>query len=177
MCIGSSAGANHQIPKDDSGNFAFEVGIATVPQYDANNRKVISQGPSLCIFKKSNPEEVKASWLFVKFLTTNLNFQAEFGMTSGYIPVLENVTDNAVYAAELEAADGYEGLPLLATKVALEQADAYYTSPAFNGSSAAREEVGKLIQFCLTDPSCATAAGIEAAFVKAVQECKHQVGQ
>ena len=177
MCIGSSAGANHQIPKDDAGNITFEVGIATVPQYDNNNRKVISQGPSLCIFKKSNAAEVEASWLFVKFLTTNLNFQAEFGMTSGYIPVLENVTDNAVYAAELEAADGYEGLPLLATKVALEQADAYYTSPAFNGSSAAREEVGKLIQFCLTDKSCATAAGIEAAFANAVKECKHQIGE
>ena len=177
MCIGSSAGANHQIPKNDDGSFKFEVGIATVPQIDANNRKVISQGPSLCIFKKANAEEVKASWLFVKFLTTNLNFQAEFGMTSGYIPVLENVTDNEVYAAELAAADGKEGLPLLATKVALEQADAYYTSPAFNGSSAAREEVGKLIQYCLTDPKCATAEGMKKAFEDAVKECKHQIGQ
>ena len=177
MCIGSSAGANHQIPKNDDGSFKFEVGIATVPQVDTTNRKVISQGPSLCIFKKANAEEVKASWLFVKFLTTNLNFQAEFGMTSGYIPVLENVTDNEVYAAELAAADGKEGLPLLATKVALEQADAYYTSPAFNGSSAAREEVGKLIQYCLTDPKCATAEGMKKAFEDAVKECKHQIGQ
>ena len=173
MCIGSSAGANHQIPKNDDGTFKFEVGIATVPQVDANNRKVISQGPSLCIFRKNNPEEVKASWLFVKFLTTNLNFQAEFGMTSGYIPVLENVTDNAVYAAELEAADGYEGLPLLATKVALEQADAYYTSPAFNGSSAARDQVGALLQKCISDES----VNIATEFQKAVKECKHQIGE
>ena len=179
MCIGSSAGANHQIPKNDAGEFLFEVGIATVPQIDANNRKVISQGPSLCIFKKANAEEVKASWLFVKFLTTNLDFQAEFGMTSGYIPVLENVTDNAVYAAELEAADGYEGLPLLATKVALEQADAYYTSPAFNGSSAARDQVGKLIQFCMVDKfeGKTVAEGIKKAFEDAIYECKYQIGE
>ncbi len=177
MCIGSSAGANHQVPKNDDGTFKFEVGIATVPQVDAKAPKVISQGPSLCIFKKSNEAEVRASWLFVKFLTTNLNFQAEFGMTSGYIPVLENVTDNAVYAEELAAANGYEGLPLLATKVALEQANAYYTSPAFNGSSAARDEVGKLMQFCMTDASCATAAGIEKAFADAVKECNHQIGK
>ena len=177
MCIGSSAGANHQLPKRDDGSFKFEVGITTVPQINADNRKVISQGPSLCIFKKSNEAEVRASWLFVKFLTTNLNFQAEFGMTSGYIPVLENVTDNAVYAAELEAADGYEGLPLLATKVALEQADAYYTSPAFNGSSAARDQVGKLIQFCMTDASCSTAEGIKKAFEDAIYECKYQIGE
>ena len=177
MCIGSSAGANHQIPKNDDGTFKFEVGIASVPQVNAEAPKVISQGPSLCIFKKSNEAEVRASWLFVKFLTTNLNFQAEFGMTSGYIPVLENVTDNAVYAEELEAANGYEGLPLLATKVALEQADAYYTSPAFNGSSAARDEVGKLIQFCFADASCATADGIKKAFENAVAECNHQIGK
>ena len=176
MCIGSSAGANHQIPKNDDGTFKFEVGITTVPQANADAPKVISQGPSLCIFKKADSKEVLASWLFVKFLTTNLDFQAEFGMTSGYIPVLENVTDNPVYAEELDYANGYEGLPLLATLVALEQADAYYTSPAFNGSSAARDEVGKLIQFCLIDPSCATPEGIEAAFAEAVQACKYQIG-
>ena len=176
MCIGSSAGANHQIPKNDDGTFKFEVGITTVPQVNADSPKVISQGPSLCVFKKADSKEVLASWLFVKFLTTNLDFQAEFGMTSGYIPVLENVTDNPVYAEELDYANGYEGLPLLATLVALEQADAYYTSPAFNGSSAARDEVGKLIQFCLIDASCATPEGIEAAFEEAIAACKYQIG-
>jgi hypothetical protein len=97
-------------------------------------------------------------------------------MTSGYIPVLENVTDNPVYAEELDYANGYDGLALLATLVALEQADAYYTSPAFNGSSAARDEVGKLIQFCLIDPSCSTPEGILAAFEQAVAACKYQIG-
>jgi len=177
MCIGSSAGANHQIPKNDDGTYKFEVGIASIPQVNANAPKAISQGPSLCVFKKRNAEEVKASWLFVKFLTTNLDFQAEFGMASGYIPVLENVTDNAVYAEELANANGYEGLPLLATKVALEQANAYYTSPAFNGSSAARDQVGQLMQFCMADPTCSNAAGIKAAFENAIYECKYQIGE
>ena len=177
MCIGSSAGANHQIPKNDDGTFKFEVGIASIPQVNPDAPKAISQGPSLCIFKKSNEAEVRASWLFVKFLTTNLNFQAEFGMTSGYIPVLENVTDNAVYADELAAANGYEGLPLLATKVALEQANAYYTSPAFNGSSAARDQVGALMQKCMSKPEAATADGIKKMFEDAVKECNHQIGK
>ena len=177
MCIGSSAGANHQIPKNEDGTFKFEVGIASIPQVNPDAPKAISQGPSLCIFKKSNEAEVRASWLFVKFLTTNLNFQAEFGMTSGYIPVLENVTDNAVYADELAAANGYEGLPLLATKVALEQANAYYTSPAFNGSSAARDQVGALMQKCMSKPEAATADGIKKMFEDAVKECKHQIGK
>ncbi len=174
MCIGSSAGANHQIPKNDDGSFKFEVGITSIPQVDAAKPKVISQGPSLCIFKKANAQEVLASWLFVKFLTTTVDFQAEFGMTSGYVPVLENVTDNAVYAEELNHANGYEGLALLSTKVCLEQVDAYYTSPAFNGSSTARDEVGKLMQVCLTTSESDVAAAIKAAFEAAVAECKYQ---
>ena len=176
MCIGSSAGANHQIPKNDNGTFKFEVGIASIPQVNPAAPKVISQGPSLCIFKKNDSQEVLASWLFVKFLTTNVDFQAEFGMTSGYVPVLENVTDNKVYAEELEHANGYEGLALLSTKVCLEQADAYYTSPAFNGSSTARDEVGKLMQICLTTKESDVAAAIKKAFEDAVAECIYQAG-
>ena len=175
MCIGSSAGANHQIPKDKETNeFYFEVGIASIPQVNAEAPKVISQGPSLCIFKKADAQEVLASWLFVKYLTTTVEFQAEFGLTSGYLPVLENVGENEAYAAMLALADGYEGLPQLATKVCLEQADAYYTSPAFNGSSAARDEVGKLMQVCLTTTETDVAAAITAAFEAAVAECKYQ---
>ena len=177
MCIGSSAGANHQIPENDDGTFKFEVGIASVPQANKEAPKVISQGPSLCIFKKADAQEVLASWLFVKYLTTTVDFQAEFGMASGYVPVLENVTDNEVYAAELAAANGYESLPLLATKVCLEQANAYYTSPAFNGSSTARDEVGKLMQICLTSTEADVDAMIKKAFKDAVAECKYQAGE
>ena len=72
MSIGSSAGATYQRPAADAnGEYPFEVGIATIPQVDASNAKVISQGPSLCIFQKDNAQEVVASWLFAKYLTTN----------------------------------------------------------------------------------------------------------
>ena len=74
-------------------------------------------------------------------------------------------------------ADGYEGLPLLATKVCLEQANAYYTSPAFNGSSTARDEVGKLMQICLTSTEADVDAMIKKAFKDAVAECKYQAGE
>ena len=58
MCIGSSAGATYQRPaKGEDGNYPFEVGIATIPQANPDNRKVISQGPSVCIFKKANVQE------------------------------------------------------------------------------------------------------------------------
>ena len=178
MCIGSSAGANHQIPKDkDTGALLFEVGISPIPQANTAAPKAISQGPSVCIFKKSNSQEVLASWLFVKYLTTSVEFQAEFGLTSGYLPVLETVSTNPAYAAMLAQADGGFNLPQLATKVCLQQEKAYYTSPAFNGSSTARDEVGKLMQVCLAIKANANVdQELKAAFKAAVNECKYQAG-
>ena len=179
MCIGSSGGANHQKPKNDDGTYKFEVGITSIPQVDPSNPKVISQGPSLCIFDKADPAEVEATWLFAKFLTTNVDFQAEFSMTSGYMPVLESVKDHPVYAAELEAANGKEGLTLLTAKVALEQANAYYTSPAFNGSSTARDQVGLLMQQALpltAEKDGDVAAKIKALFEDAIYKCKYDAG-
>ena len=178
MSIGSSAGATHQRPKADAeGNYPFEVGIATIPQLDNTNRKVISQGPSLCIFNKENPQEVIASWLFVKFLTTNVEFQAAFSMASGYVPVLKSVAQNEIYAEHLKNADGGKYISSLASKVCLEQADAYYTSPAFNGSSTARDQVGLLISKCLTaDDGGDVDAMIAKAFKDAIAECEYSGG-
>ena len=175
MSIGSSAGATHQRPTADAnGNYPFEVGIATIPQIDPANPKVISQGPSVCIFQKSNPQEVIASWLFVKYLTTTVEFQAEFSMASGYVPVLKSVSSNANYSDFVSKADGGAYISALSAKVCLEQENAYYTSPAFNGSSAARDQVGTLMSKCLTIPDGNVEADIEAAFEDAVEECEYQ---
>ena len=61
MCIGSSAGASYQRPAKTGDKYLFDVDITTVPQVDPNKPKVISQGPSLCIFNKADPQEVIAS--------------------------------------------------------------------------------------------------------------------
>ncbi len=175
MSIGSSAGATYQRPTADAdGNYPFEVGIASIPQLGNGNNKVISQGPSLCIFAKENEQEVVATWLFVKFLTTNVDFQAEFSMASGYVPVLKSVADNAAYAEFIDQADGGKYISALSAKVCLEQEDYYYTSPAFNGSTTARSQVGTLLTKCLTaDDGGDVDAMIEAAFEEAVEECEY----
>ncbi|MGN1207069.1 MAG: extracellular solute-binding protein, partial [Eubacteriales bacterium] len=175
MSIGSSAGATHQRPdKDDQGNYPFEVGIAPIPQVNPSTPKVISQGPSLCIFKKDNPQEVVASWLFVKYLATNVEFQAEFSMASGYVPVLKSVADHPVYADFLAKADGTNNIAALSAKVCIEQESAYYTSPAFNGSSTARDQVGALLTKCLSAEDGGNVnAMIDKAFKDAIDECEY----
>ena len=172
MSIGSSAGATHQRPEKVDDAYPFEVGIATIPQVNTSSPKVISQGPSLCIFKSANPQEVVASWLFAKYLTTTVEFQAEFSMASGYVPVLQSVSQNPVYASFLDSANGGDYISALSAKVCLAQANAYYTSPAFNGSSTARDQVGLLMQSAfVNDDGGNVDALLDQLFKKAVAEC------
>lgn len=176
MCIGSTGGATYQQPTQTNGEFEFEVGIATIPQVNLDQPKVISQGPSICIFKSADPQEVLASWLFAKYLATDVTFQARVSMNNGYAPVVQSVKENPIYAEFLESAST-ANIQAYAVKVALEQSDAYYVSPAFNGSSVARDQVGLLMQKCLTEKTSDVDAMLKKAFEDAVAECKYQSGQ
>ena len=176
MCIGSTGGATYQQPNQTNGEYEFEVGITSIPQVDPTNPKVISQGPSLCIFKNADTQEVIASWLFAKFLTTDVNFQASVSMNNGYAPVIQSVKNNQIYADFLASAST-ANIQAYAVKVALDQANAYYVSPAFNGSSVARDQVGLLIQKCFALEGDDVDSAIAKAFKDAIAECKYQSGQ
>lgn len=187
MSIGSSAGATHQRPskvtvEDEEGNevskYPFSVGICSIPQMNANNPKVISQGPSVCIFNETKDgsitsQEVVASWLLVKYLTTSTEFQAEFSMASGYVPVIKSVASNPIYKAFTDKANGGDNIAALSAKVCLEQESAYYTSPAFNGSSTARDQVGTLLSKVLSSSTKTPNKMINEAFEDAIDECEY----
>jgi hypothetical protein len=69
-------------------------------------------------------------------------------------------------------ADGYDNIAYLSAKVCMEQAHAYYTSPAFNGSAKARDEVGSLIQAAfIGDASQGLDALIDKVFQNAINNC------
>ena len=179
MCIGSTGGATYQRPNNVNGVYDFQVGIAPIPQVDVNNPKVISQGPSLCVFKKANAQEVLASWLFAKFLTTNVEYQARVSENNGYVPVMKSVQDDPNYQKFLAGADinGTKNITAQAVKVAISQAENCYTSPAFNGSSVARIQVGYLIQKCFTAETSDVDAMLDKAFKDYVDECNYQIGK
>ena len=59
-------------------------------------------------------------------------------------------------------------------KLALSQSDAYFVSPAFNGSSKARDEVGILMQTALVKTDDVDAA-IEKLFKDAVGKCNFSI--
>jgi len=55
----------------------------------------------------------------------------------------------------------------------MQQEKAYYTSPAFNGSSTARDEVGALMAECLSTKTDNVDALIDKAFQDAIDECEY----
>lgn len=179
MCIGSTGGATYQQPKNNNGVYEFEVGIAPIPQVDVSNPKVISQGPSICIFKNDDPQEVLASWLFMKHLATDVNFQASVSMANGYAPVIKSIQQNEIYADFLASAEvnGTENIQAYAVKVALSQSPYYFVSDAFNGSSVARTQVGLLLAKCISYSGTDIKKFIEDAFTNAVGQCKKDSGQ
>ena len=176
LCIGSTGGSNYQVPDRVDGVYPWEVGVAPIPTFEGKELKAISQGPSVCIFKKSNKQEVYASWLFVKYLTTSIEFQADFARKSGYMPVIKSVDSDELFSEYLADADGGANISALCIKVGRETNDAYFTSPAFVGSSTARDQVGSLLAKCL---SFKEADGnikdqIQKAFRDAIEECEYQ---
>ncbi len=169
ICIGSSGGAGYQVSLDgEAGNSVFEVGIAPIPQvkpystekegYDATYKpKMISQGPSVCIFKNDDPQKVMASWLFAKFFTTSVEFEARFSIESGYMPVLkkEIMEENEAYRDEfLGNTEGDSAIKALAVKCGIDYAENgwCFVSDAFLGSSEARKQVGRIMQGVFVNP-------------------------
>ena len=168
MCIGSTGGSSYQAPAQTGGTDPFEVGVAMIPQETKNEAdyKVLQQGPSICLFKQSDPQEVAASWLLAKFLTTSIGYQVESSLANGYTPVIKTALQNDYFAEQLEAAKVSTLNADLQAKTiaqALDQTDWYYTSPAFDGSSTAREYVGLIMQACLN--SSATDQALDS-FIK-----------
>ncbi len=155
MCIGSTGGASYH-----QGD--FEVGIANVPQVNPYDPKVITQGPNLCIFNSEDPQEVIASWLFVKFLCTNTEFQAEFSANSGFMPVIHSVLENPFYQTFLESNYIIQNT----LRHCLANTDAYCTTPVFNGSAHARDIVGELLT-----AGCSVDCDIDLLFSNAIEAC------
>ena len=186
MCIGSSAGASYQCPdpyteETDNGSvvkYPFEVGVALPPQINPQYPKVISQGPSLCMFNKTDKQEMAATWLFMKFLTTNVNLQAAFSTASGYAPVISDLEGKSpAYANKLATADGNANLQMTCVKQCLAQEKALFVSPAFIGSSGARDEVGILMQNCFVNPPAegqSVADFIKAQFKASVDKLNYE---
>ncbi len=134
----------------DSSNVAsFKTAVRPVPQFDTENPKMISQGPSLCIFNKEDSGEVLASWLFVQFLLTN-EVQTAYSMTEGYAPVTTKALNSPEYQDYLsrsgEDNDLYYSVKIDTIKMLIDNVDNTFVTPVFNGSTSLRDAAGQMIE-------------------------------
>ena len=127
----------------------FETAVMTVPQYDPEHPVMISQGPSVCVFNKEDPQEVLASWLFAQFLLTD-EVQIAYAQTEGYCPVTLKAQNADTYqdylAREGEDNDLHYEVKLQATKLLLENTENTFVTPVFNGSASLRDAAGGMIE-------------------------------
>ena len=127
----------------------FETVVKPIPQFDTLNPKMISQGPSVCIFNKKDPQEVLASWLFAQFLLTN-DTQIAYAQTEGYIPVTTKASKSEEYTGYLAKSgtdnDLYYDVKINAAKVLIENTENTFVTPVFNGSTSLRDAAGQMIE-------------------------------
>ncbi|MBR3845836.1 MAG: extracellular solute-binding protein [Clostridia bacterium] len=154
FAIDSTAGATwmgHDSPLNEvhGSSVPYDIEVRAIPQYDTENKKMISQGPSLCIFNKEDSGEVLASWLFAQFLLTN-DVQIAYSQTEGYIPVTSKAHESAEYQDYLSRAgednELYYDVKIDAAKLMLNNIESTFTTSVFNGSSILRNVAGEIIE-------------------------------
>ncbi len=127
----------------------FETAVMPIPQFDIKNPQMISQGPSVCIFNKSNPQEVLASWLFVQYLLSN-DVQIAYSETEGYVPVTSKAQESEEYQDYLsrcgEDNSLYYDVKIQAARLLLDNTDHTFVTPVFNGSTSLRNASGQLVE-------------------------------
>lgn len=127
----------------------FETVVTEIPQYDVSSPKMISQGPSMCLFNKDDPQEVLASWLFMQFMLTN-DVQISYASTEGYVPVTTKAQQSAEYvdylSREGENNDLYYDIKIKATKLLIKNTENTFVTPVFNGSATLRNQAGQMIE-------------------------------
>ncbi len=127
----------------------FETAVMTVPQFDVNDPKMISQGPSVCVFNKSDPQEVLASWLFAQYLLTN-DVQIAYSETEGYLPVTSKALNDPQYREYLsrrgEDDQEHYYVKIDAAKLLMDNVQYTFVTPVFNGSASLRDAAGQMIE-------------------------------
>ena len=127
----------------------FHTKVMPIPQFDPEHPKMISQGPSVCVFNKQNDQEVLASWLFVQYLLTN-GIQMGYAETEGYLPVTLKAQNSPEYRDYLsrKGEDNKEHyyVKIEASELLMKYTADTFVTPVFNGSASLRSAAGQLIE-------------------------------
>lgn len=138
--IGSSTGVSYITHED------WELGVAPLP---GNTEKAANTaGTNIVMFSKEENQQ-KAAWEYLKFLTST-DATVKWAMDTGYLPVRTSAYESETY-------QNFMKTDATAT-ASYAQADAFFSSPAFNGSYDIQNAVNsKLEELILNKADGATA--------------------
>ncbi len=168
--VGSTGGATYQIA---AGN-PMEVGVFKLPHAKDGKAATILQGPS-CAFLQHNKKDGSidenrklASWLFYKHMTTYDN-SLQWAIETNYLPIYEYAYEDEEYKEtyDITKQQNLKTLSALNCRIAAivpEISKEYYTSPAFKGSNACRDQVEALMGKALKAENDATDENINTWF-------------
>ena len=127
----------------------FTTLVRPVPQYDPDHPRMISQGPSICVFNKPDSQEVLASWLFAQYLLSD-KVQLGYAETEGYLPVTLKAQQSAEYLDYMsrkgENNQEYYDIKIEASELLQHHTGDTFVTPVFNGSASLRSAAGQLIE-------------------------------
>ena len=155
FAVDSSAGATWmgsyaQLSDISADKFVeFETEVMTIPQFDPEHPVMISQGPSMCVFNKQDPQEVLASWLFAQYMLTN-KVQLGYAQTEGYVPVTTKAQESEEYLDYLSKIgqdnDLHYEVKIEAAQLLMDNTENTFVTPVFNGSTSLRDTAGQMIE-------------------------------
>jgi len=154
MYVGSTGGTRYAYIGASQAvwDAGYRVGVAPLPSYTDTKKAQIQQGPNINLFKKASEQEMIASWLFAKYMTS-AEKSAQFCIPSGYAPIrysaYETQTwtnyENSINPTPANTTEAQNKLVKEAIEMFLNHGDSFFTSAVFNLSSKTRTEVGALL--------------------------------
>ena len=126
----------------------FRIKVMPIPQFNPEKPKMISQGPSICVFNKEDPQVVLASWLFTQYLISN-EVQLGYAETEGYLPVTlkaQNSTEYQDYLSRKGEDNNHYFVKIEASELLQKHTSDTFVTPVFNGSASLRSAAGQLIE-------------------------------
>ena len=126
----------------------FRIKVMPIPQFNPDHPKMISQGPSICVFNKDDPQVVLASWLFAQYLISN-KVQLGYAETEGYLPVTLKAQNSGEYRDYLSRKgedDDHYAVKIEASELLQKYTSDTFVTPVFNGSMSLRSAAGQLIE-------------------------------
>lgn len=182
MTVGSTGGTTYNYttnfeigtaqvfkPKAE-GHFDFFEGTGTTQTLPMTDHTIM-QGPSICFFRRGTKAQKEAAWRFYKYLA-KADFSSAFAIKNGYSPVRESsFTSPSMVEYLSKDKTGEAGLIQNTIRMYPELTGRYFVSPAFHGSSTARNQVGAILSNVFVGTK-----DIATAFAEAIAKVKFAMG-